>query len=97
MDKSNRVRNTSKGTSEGYRRRKRSLIHKLDELRKLYSADVYFVACRNGYYSVYKSTDREWPPSFCDIVSLPKDFSSILTRTDAEDVAVSGSDYTRRS
>jgi hypothetical protein len=66
MYKQQRKRNTQ----EKFRRRKISLVSKVDDLHRFFRADVFLVIRKRGRYSGYISSDElYWPPTKEQIVS----------------------------
>jgi hypothetical protein len=60
-----------KVTQEKFRRRKISLVSKVDDLHRFFGADVFLVIRKRGRYYAYISTEElHWPPTKEQIVSL---------------------------
>jgi hypothetical protein len=56
---------------EKFRRRKISLVSKVDDLHRFFGADIFLVIRKRGRYSAYISSDElHWPPTKEQIVSL---------------------------
>ena len=54
---------------ERFRKRRKSLIKKANELSILCNTDLYLVMYQSGRYYIYSSTDRQgWPPNRNDLV-----------------------------
>lgn len=59
-----------RNTQEKFRRRKISLISKVDDLHRLFGVDVFFVIQKNGrYYGYISVVNPYWPPNKEQIVS----------------------------
>jgi hypothetical protein len=64
-----RNKKSRKNTRENFRRRKISLISKVDDLHRFFGADVFFAIRKNGRYYVYISVvNPYWPPTKEQIV-----------------------------
>ena len=59
-----KVTKADKKINEKFRKRKRSLMNKADQLSRLCQADIYLVVSRDNQHFTYSSTDKSgWPPS----------------------------------
>lgn len=66
----NNQRNPQRIEREKFRKRKSSLMRKVNEISYLCQADIYLVMYRKGKYYTYSSTTRPaWPPNEETIVS----------------------------
>ncbi len=69
-----RTAKADKKINEKFRKRKRSLVNKADQLAKLCQADVYLVVSRENQYITYSSTEKAgWPPSKDELVGNSSD------------------------
>jgi hypothetical protein len=60
-----------RNTQEKFRRRKISLVSKVDDLHRFFGADVFLAIRKRGRYYAYISTEElHWPPTKEQIVSL---------------------------
>lgn len=67
--------------AQRFTKRKLNLVKKVDQLARLYHADLALIIRKNGRYYIYPSTDYDqWPPTTTDIVYRP-DRSIYLTLT----------------
>jgi hypothetical protein len=65
------VSKVTKNINEKFRKRKKTILEKADQLRYFCQADVYVLLRYHGKYYVYKSTDEaSWPPSSESVVRL---------------------------
>ena len=70
-----------KATDENFRKWKKNILKKVDELRLLYGADAYILLRRKGKYYTYKSTNQpSWPPPLETIVRTLETCFSMMYR-----------------
>ena len=73
-----RTAKADKKINEKFRKRKRSLMNKADQLAKLCQADVYLVVSRENQHVTYSSTEKAgWPPSKDELVGNSSDSSAV--------------------
>jgi hypothetical protein len=70
MKESGSLKRPKKNVTENFRKRKITLMMKVDELKRDFGGEVYVLVWRNGKYFTYASSDRPaWPSSVTEVVS----------------------------
>jgi hypothetical protein len=71
MYKQQKKNSPQKNIYENFRRRRISLINKIDDLYRFFGADVYFVIRKKNRHYVYVSAiNSQWPPTIEQIVRV---------------------------
>lgn len=65
-----RTAKVDKQVNEKFRKRKRSLMNKANQLAKLCQADILIIVSREKQHFTYSSTEKTgWPPSLDELTS----------------------------